>query len=106
VPLKCYLAIPGKERMHRGLLSGEPESDPVALTWKAAVCRIPFTGRSLTVCKGHIDPFGGTPCYVPVKDTMPHCQSPWYKGMHKRRTIGKMTVTVLAKVQLCPHVQL
>lgn len=100
--LKCYLAIPGKEKMHRGLLSGEPESDPGALTWKAAVCRIPFAGRSLTVCKGHIDPFGRTPCNAPVKDTMLHCQSPWCKGTHKRRTIGNVIMMILGKVQVCP----
>lgn len=81
--LKCYLAIPAEERKHRGFLSGDAESDPIALTRKTAVCRIPFSERALTVSKGHIDLFGVTTCCVPVKDTMHHCQSPWCKGIHE-----------------------
>lgn len=81
--LKCYLAIPAEERRHSGLLSGDPESDPVALTWKTAVCRIPFAERALTVSKGRIDLFGGTTCCASAKDTMHHCQGPWCKGMRK-----------------------
>lgn len=70
---KCYLVILGKERMYRGLLFGEFESDFVVLIWKVVVCRILFIGRFLIVCKGHIDLFGGILCYVLVKDIMFYC---------------------------------
>lgn len=79
--LKCYLAIPAEERRHRGMLSGDPESDPVALPGKTAVGGIPFAERALTVSKGSIDLFDVTTLCSPAKDTMHHCQSPCCEGM-------------------------